>query len=193
MTQEALLVKDAVNGDMNSFKNLMDMYYPLILTFIMKMNVSKEDSEDITQEVFIKLYNNLYKYNEKWKFSTWIFKIAVNTYKNFRKKKRSIKETTDTDLVYDKSYNQDEFIENIHQKETIKKMLSSLNPDVHMAVELHYIYDFSFKEIGRIIKTSPEAVGMKIYRARNSLRKKYLDRSVDLWNAVTMKILSVNF
>ena len=180
MTQEALLVKDAVNGDMNSFKNLMDMYYPLILTFIMKMNVSKEDSEDITQEVFIKLYNNLYKYNEKWKFSTWIFKIAVNTYKNFRKKKRSIKETTDTDLVYDKSYNQDEFIENIHQKETIKKMLSSLNPDVHMSVELHYIYDFSFKEIGRIIKTSPEAVGMKIYRARNSLRKKYLDRSVDL-------------
>lgn len=79
--KEAMLVSNILSGDITSFEILMDMYRNRIYNFLLKMTFSKEDSEDMTQEVFVRAYNSLYQYNSKWCFSTWILKLQLTCLK----------------------------------------------------------------------------------------------------------------
>ena len=83
------LVNLVLIGSTESFSLLVDRYYKKILGFICKTGISREDAEDITQEAFIRAYNNLFRYDANWSFSTWIFRIAVNLTKNHQKRRRS--------------------------------------------------------------------------------------------------------
>ena len=122
---------------------------------------------------FFGVYNNLYRFNEKSKFSTWIFKIAINTLKDFKKKKRVMTQEIDENVLPSSNVSpQDEYIEREHQKETVKKLFGSLKPDVKTAMTLHFVHELSYEEVGRAMGISAEAVAMKIYRARKSISQK---------------------
>jgi len=69
----------------------MTLYQGKLFNFLLKMTSSREDAEEITQEVFIKVYNNLYKYNNRWSFSTWIYRIAINTLRSEYRKAKNVK------------------------------------------------------------------------------------------------------
>ena len=88
MDTDKTLVKQILNGKTELFTELVNRYYSKITSFIMKMNVSREDAEDLAQDVFVKVYNNLYKYDDRWQFSTWIFKVAINTLRDSKKRKQ---------------------------------------------------------------------------------------------------------
>ncbi|GAE90191.1 RNA polymerase sigma factor SigW [Acetivibrio straminisolvens JCM 21531] len=140
------------------------------------MTKSKEDTEDILQDVFVKVYNNLYKYNSNYRFSTWIYSITLNTIKSSLKK-RKLRTT---------GYYIDELIEDIpslesspellievkeHYKEIIE-IIDSLKEKQKTAFILRYIKDFSYKEIGKIMGISQEAAKMKVHRAKSILARK---------------------
>jgi RNA polymerase sigma-70 factor (ECF subfamily) len=90
LNQEGELVEKSLRGDMKSFETLVNLYKDKMYCFLFKMTLSKEDSDDLLQETFICVFKNLYKYNDKWKFSTWIYKIATNLLKNYWKKKEKL-------------------------------------------------------------------------------------------------------
>jgi len=173
METDKLLVRQVLNGNIESFEQLLNKYYHKIVTFIFKMGLLREDSEDITQEVFVKAYNNLYRYDEKWEFSTWLFNIAINSYKDFKKKKRPV--TTELLAEHETAigFNNEEPADKIHMRQVLKRMLVYLDTEVKSMLILHYFNGFSLKEIGNIYKTTPDAVKMKIYRARNKLAKTF--------------------
>ncbi|MFN3330657.1 MAG: RNA polymerase sigma factor, partial [Pyrinomonadaceae bacterium] len=75
---DAELVEMAIAGDENSFEEIVRRYQRSIASYVYKMIGDYETSLDITQEVFIKVYNNLTSYSSDYKFSTWIYKIAHN-------------------------------------------------------------------------------------------------------------------
>lgn len=104
MEKEAQLVSNVLNGDLKSFEVLMSMYRNRIYNFLYKMTLSREDSEDMAQEVFVRVYNNLYQYNSKWCFSTWIFKIAVNVFKTEYQKKKA-RESKNSQYILNSSIN----------------------------------------------------------------------------------------
>lgn len=168
-----MLVSDILNGDIKAFEMLMDMYRNRIYNFILKMTFSKEDSEDLTQEVFIRAYNNLYQYNSKWCFSTWLFKIAVNVFKtDYTKKKNRASEKFQGILNgHRPSDNMDPAIafENIETRTEILKMLDSLKVDQRAALVLKYVQGFSYKEIGEVMKMSPENAKVRVMRAKKLL------------------------
>ncbi len=87
MLDESILISNTLNGDIQSFALLVQAYQGQLYNFIYKMTKSKEDTEDILQDVFVKVYNNLYKYNNNYRFSTWIYSITLNTIKSSIKKK----------------------------------------------------------------------------------------------------------
>jgi len=172
MDADKQLVKRILNGDTECFNDLINKYFPRTVGFIYKMGVVREDAEDLAQEVFIKVYNNLYKYNESWKFSTWLFKIAVNTYKDFRKRKQPRTEEINENIPSGGA-SPEEYLDSVQRQESIRLMFSSLNDDVKSIMVLHYYQGLSLKEIGEIYRISPDAVKMKIFRARKQLSKKY--------------------
>lgn len=173
MDTDKVLVKQIIDGKSELFADLVNRYYPKVTAFIIKMNVNREDAEDLAQDVFVKVYNNLYKYNDNWQFSTWIFKIAINTLRDSKKKKHIKSEDIDDCLIKSKTFLPEEHIDNLHLRELIQKMFKSLEDDLKAMLILRYYHELSFKEIGQIFKKSPEAVKMKVLRARRKLSQVY--------------------
>jgi len=175
LEKDNLLVKRTLNGDTDAFSELVSIYQGRLYNFILKMSKSREDAEEIVQEVFIKIYNNLYKYNEKYCFSTWAYTIALNTFKSeYKKKKRHLHKEINEGLTYRETEESPEEIvmykENIDEMQTFLNTLSIENKAI---LVLKYVDDLSYKEIGEIFKISPEAAKMKIYRAKQTICKKY--------------------
>lgn len=173
MRTDKQLVDEILNGNFEYFTELVNKYYHRVNAFIRKMNVSREDAEDISQEVFIRVYNKLYQYNEGWSFSTWLFKIAVNTHKNFVRKKRIATEMLNDNLCAAEGDLPDKYVEDFQRQELVSSMLGELDEDTRAMIILHYFNDLTLKEIAKLYRTSPNAVKMKIFRARARISKAY--------------------
>src|SRR5690554_5776007 len=85
---EKEIIHSIKNGDIQSFKLLVEQHQQMVFRTIMGFVHVKEDAEDLTQEVFINAYQSLHYYQEKAAFSTWLYRIAVNTSLNFIQKNR---------------------------------------------------------------------------------------------------------
>jgi RNA polymerase sigma-70 factor (ECF subfamily) len=171
--EDNILIEYSLKGDIHAFGSLVNKYQNTIYSYLLKVCQSKEDAEDLTQEVFIKVYNNLYKFNYKCKLLTWIFKIAINTFKTeYRKRKKLFVLESDEVLAY-MSCDISDFPEQIYErKETLKEavdMLNKLDFEQKNALLLKYVHDFSHKEIGQILGISEAAVKMKVYRAKKNI------------------------
>lgn len=140
------------------------------------MTKSKEDTEDILQEVFVKVYNNLYKYNSNYCFSTWIYSITVNTLRStYKKMKRRPLSHFIDDLTEEISISDNcpELLMEVkeHYKEIVE-VIDSLKEKQKTAFILRCIKNFSYKEIGNIMGISQEAAKMKVHRAKSALAAK---------------------
>src|SRR5690606_30787943 len=95
-TKDLELVKLAVEKrDQQAFAKLMSRYKDSIFFMVLKMIHNRDDAEDITMESFSKAFNNIDRYDQRYAFSTWLFKIATNNCIDFMRKKRL--ETTSID------------------------------------------------------------------------------------------------
>lgn len=187
---EEALIQEILGGDMNSFERLVYLYKDKIYCFIYKMTSSKEDTEDVVQETFIRVFNNLYKYNSNWKFSTWIYRIAVNVLKNYWKKKKGIYtkelcQDTLKEIDYDTLNNpEDKYLVKEFYMEIIS-ILHQLDYNQKVVFFLRYIKDFSIEEISTIVGVSPGAVRTRIHRTR----KKICDQFKNLKEGVFYDVL----
>jgi len=87
MDRDIKIVKKVLNGEPQYFEELVSKYQGSIIRTCYKFVKNEQDAKDIAQEVFIKIYNNLSCYKEYSKFSTWIYRITVNTCLNHLRKK----------------------------------------------------------------------------------------------------------
>lgn len=167
------LIRKTLSGDVDAFGQLINNYEKRLYNFIFKMCLSREDTEEILQEAFIKIYKNLYKYNDKYSFSTWAYTIALNTFKSEAKKNRRFKffELDDkyVDLLNIKSP-EEAFIDKEELLGALER-INALKVDHRAVLILKYIDELSYKEIGDILKVSPDAAKMKVHRAKQILCK----------------------
>lgn len=180
MDTDEILISNILNGDTDSFSNLVLRYKDRIFAFLLKMTFSKDDAEELLQEVFINVYKNLYRYNSNWKFSTWIYKIAANSFKNYYKKKKRLSQLETIHDINDISTmlkSVEDCPEVVFERKedylSVVRIINSLKADQRIALVLKYIKGFSFKEIGEILNISPEAAKMKVQRAKESICKQY--------------------
>jgi RNA polymerase sigma-70 factor (ECF subfamily) len=166
------LVTSILNGNLDSFSILVSKYENRLFNFLLRLTSSREDSEEILQETFIRVYSYLYRYDSKWQFSTWIYSIAVNSFKDFyKKKKRRHTEYYD----YSSDYLQDSFtpIEDTYETkelyDKVVKLINGLKEDQRTALILKCIQGFSYNEIAKILDISPDNARMKVFRARQSI------------------------
>lgn len=170
---ETILVSKILKGDKDSFSSLVGIYQNQLYNFIYKLTYSKEDSEEILQDVFIKVYNNLYRYDSRYSFSTWIYRIAINTFKtSYRVKKRNsgcdYMDELSNDALID-FCSPDMLLESKESYLDIVRIINVLKEEQKIVFILRYVKNFSYKEIGEMIGLSPEAARMKAHRARNNL------------------------
>ena len=80
MNEENILIKKAQNGDMNAFRDLVEHYKKIIFYFAYDLTGNHHDAEDLSQEVFIKMFRSLQEFRGEAKLSSWLYRIAVNTW-----------------------------------------------------------------------------------------------------------------
>lgn len=170
-------------GDKGSFETLMKKYYARVQNFICRFVGNKNVAEDLTQEVFIRVYKKVSFYRPKGKFQTWLYEIAKNISLNeLRKNKRviiSLDESIEGDdnemkrqITDPNSSCPDKDILEKETQEVVKEAINALPPNQRMAVILRRYEDFSYGDIAKTMNCSPEAVKSLLSRARVTLKEK---------------------
>ncbi|MFO7294684.1 MAG: sigma-70 family RNA polymerase sigma factor [Clostridia bacterium] len=178
MSDEALLVEKAQNGDVLAFEELVSFYAKKIYNYCYRMTNNREDAEDLAQEVFIKVYRNLKSFKRDSRFSTWIYRIAYNTcVDRYRKSKKldtvSLNYGKDEDAVEIQLVSDDPLPEEeVIKKERYRKLqacIASLKPEYKTALILRDIQNYSYAEIAEILQVPLGTVKSHISRARAAL------------------------
>lgn len=180
-TSNVLLIKKAKDGDMRAFEELILLNEKMVFNVVLRMINNPEDAKDISQEVFIKVYKSLNNFNEKSAFSTWIYRVAVNTcIDEIRKRKKvniiSIDEETENgDCAIQKQYAdtsetpEERFIQN-EDKNQILNAVNELSNDHKTMIVLRDLHGLSYNEISEITGNTLGTVKSKIARARLQLK-----------------------
>ena len=154
------LVFDYLNGDDNALNILINRYLKHIYNFVYRFSRNIQDTEDISQETFFKVWKNLDKFKQGGKFKTWLFTIARNTAFDLLRKKRNFVfsdfENSDGDNFFEENIPdpeplQDELVSKIEEKKILDDALYKISPLYREVLILHYHEQFTFDEIGKIL------------------------------------------
>lgn len=181
-----LLIKDKIRqvkkGDQAAFEDVILFYQDKIYQHCYRMLGNAHEAEDIAQEAFIRAYINIHSYDERRKFSTWLYRIATNlTIDRLRKRKpdyyldAEVKGTDGLDmysqLAADEKLPEDQ-LEGLELQNYIQKQIAELPAKYRSIIMLRYLEDFSLQEISEILDIPIGTVKTRIHRGREALRKK---------------------
>jgi RNA polymerase sigma-70 factor (ECF subfamily) len=165
------------HGDKEKFGLLMARYDTKLSRYGKKFLSSKENIEDIVQDVFIKTFQNINNFDTSLKFSSWIYRIAHNAFVNgLKKQQRSALPHFDLDIFVSHTVYEDPVLEEREQeemKQMIEKGLDELKPKYKEAIILHFIEELSYKEISDILQIPIGTVGIRVMRGKEALKKVY--------------------
>ena len=178
------IIKLILQGDREKFSLLVERYQPMVFRTCMGFLHNKDDADDLTQDIFIRVYQSLPRFKYKSAFSTWLYRISINASLNKVRKSTGNPFIQSLDRIFGSGeYNHSEFnisdmenpesiiIKNEHV-EWVQKALDTLPENQRTAIILSKYDDLSQKEIAEIMNTTEGAVEALIQRAKANLRKK---------------------
>ena len=186
MEKDSVLIKKILHGNLKAFRYLIDSHQRLVAHIVYRIVSNSADQEEICQEVFIKVYQNLSSFKFESKFSTWIGRIAYNTTVNYiRKEKlplfddihtRTERESKmeDIDRMADiKSENPtpEEVVESIDRSMLIQKQIKNLPTPFRTILTLYHLEQMSYNEIGEIMNLPESTVKSYLFRGRKKLKE----------------------
>lgn len=166
------LVSQALQGDAQAFNVLVRRYYPKLTAFVTRRVGSQEEAEDLVQEIFLKVYLALNRFNPDLRFSTWLYRIAINaTIDHLRKKK--IREVSLSPSLSDTRRNPEEHLLGKERSQKFWKLYETLSEDFRIILELRHFAGLSYEAIGEILQIPLGTVKNRLFRARRALAKQW--------------------
>ena len=150
------LIPLVIKGDQIAYKVLVDRYQSFIFTLAFRLLKSREDAEEVAQDVFIKAYRSLADFKGGSKFSTWLYTITHNTgITHLRKKKQKIQSIDDESSFTQLENHPSDFkanqVEDKSRKAMVNSAIAKLSPDDAQIITLFYKGDQSLEEIAVIM------------------------------------------
>lgn len=182
--EDVLDARKAATGDVSAFERLVRKYEKYVCTTVYSVVRNYDDSLDIAQEVFLKLYHNIGSFKEESSFSSWLYRIAKNSALDFLRKERNTRQNIS--LVTESSDGEEVQMEiadtsdksspeaSMLQKERNELLYSALNElsDEHKEIILlRDINGYAYEEITGILGIEQGTVKSRLFRARENLRK----------------------
>jgi RNA polymerase sigma-70 factor (ECF subfamily) len=177
--EEGRLIQNARNGDLKAFEQLVERYQHRIHRFcFMMVRGRKQDAEDLTQEVFIKAYKGLKRFQPKARFYTWLYRIAVNTCIDHQRSpfwKRLVEKRVQQEGqifgLNRPSQTPEQQLERKEIADRITEALRQLSPKLSSAFLLKEREGFSYQEISEVLEVSVGTVKSRVFRGRTELSK----------------------
>ena len=174
-------IKQVLKGDQNAYADIVNLYQHKLYQICYRMLSNKQEAEDIAQEAFVRAYINLHSYDQKRKFSTWLYRIATNLcIDRIRKKKpdyyldAQVPGTDGLDMYSQIASDEklpEETVEQMELQERIQYEISRLPDKYRSVIVLKYIEELSLQEISEILDMPLGTVKTRIHRGREALRK----------------------
>lgn len=160
-------------GDTASFACLLDKYSRPVHSLILKMVRSREDAEELAQDVFLKAFRNLSSFKKECSFSTWIYRIAYNTAISALRKKKieflAIEEATLNNVSEEEVAHALGRTDNHDQLAMLDAALERLPPDERGIILLFYLKEKTIEEMMTITGLSTSNIKVKLHRIRKKL------------------------
>lgn len=178
MDKDLELINLYIHGDDGALKEIIEKYTPQIYNFIRRF-IGANEADDITQEVFIKVWKNLKKFNQnKSSFKTWIFTIARNTVIDFMRKKKNVlfssldsEDINFSETIKDESILPDEILQKLQDVDLLNSSLEKLPETYQTVLILHYQEEMTFDEISQVLGKPLNTVKNHHLRAILQLKK----------------------
>ena len=166
---DAYYIQQVKAGETNCFAYLVDKYSRSVYNLIAKTVGNREDAEELTQDVFLKVYGKLHTFQGNSSFSTWLYRIAYNeSISATRKHKPSF---TPIDSIQFGEMPEEENNKEL-TLQRLEQALSELNAEERAVILLFYTEEKSIREIAEITKTSESNTKTKLHRIRKKLEKR---------------------
>lgn len=167
-SEDNILVKQCLEGNKTAFEHLVDKYQKIILNVAYRFCKDLDLAHDITQSVFIKAYEKLDTFNERYKFFSWIYRIAVNESLNSLKQKKDEEDVEA--VIHSQEKNPEQAYLEVELSESIQKALMQLQPNYRIIIILKHFSHCSYKEIAEILDIPAKKVKSRLYSARQILK-----------------------
>ncbi len=180
-TEPLDLIAQARTGDTQAWGDLYREYAPAIFRFCRRALPTKEDAEDATMEIFMKLRDKLAQYDPSRSFTAWLYKVAANHCWDLlrRRKARHEKDMEDVDELPLEAPEPTQLERLIEERtsEEVRKALDKLGARARLALVMRYYSDMSYDEIADALGVRRPFVGVVLLRARHELRQALIDNS----------------
>lgn len=181
---DAALVRDFLHGKQHSFDSLVLRHQDMVFNICYRMLGDYDEADDCAQDIFLKVYRSLSGFRFESKFSTWLYRIAVNTCKNRlasvsrRRNRRMVRLAGDPDCdtpgldIRDSGASPSKVFEKKERERLIQGAIQSLPDTQRMVVVLRDVEGLSYDEISKLSGMNQGTVKSKLARARRKLREK---------------------
>ena len=177
------LVHACKEGDVDAFEQLVKRYDAKLLRIAQHITHNREDAEEAVQEAFFKAFRNLSSFQQKSKFSTWLFRITVNeSLMKLRRQRRAKEVSIDAgayaqepimaDEIADWAPNPEQLYGRFELRNILRKQLQELPPSLRVTFILRDIEGLSTEETAEVLNVTVDAVKARLWRARLDLRER---------------------
>ncbi|MBN1398186.1 MAG: sigma-70 family RNA polymerase sigma factor [Bacteroidetes bacterium] len=170
---EDLYLRLVLEGNASKFSYFVDKYKGMAFSIAFRIVDNREDAEEIVQDAFLKAFRSLDKFRRDSKFSTWFYRIVVNSSLSRARNKRPELSNIDAedidDVVVESVESAYRSLDLLDQKKFVNQALEELSIEDRLLLTLYYLNENSIDEITEITDITQNNVKMKLHRARNKM------------------------
>lgn len=178
------LIEKSIGGREDGFEELVRRYQRPITAYVYRMLNNYDASLDVTQEVFIKVYNSLRRYSSEYKFSTWLYRIAHNAAIDYMRKNSVSQQSIEAEnadgsfqlQIESPNPTPEQERERSEWRTEIESVVKCLPTGYRELISLRHGQDLSYDEIAEITNLPLGTVKNRLFRAREMMREIFADR-----------------
>ena len=170
------IISKILQGEQALFAQLVERYQNYVFTLVMRFTDSREDAEEIAQDVFVKSYRSLADFRGESKFSTWLYTVVRTSCITFLRKRRLDTTSLDNEKTFMQLESKESgfkanLVEQKSRHAMVNEAIRMLSPNDGQLITLFYKGEQSLEEIGKIMGLDPNTVKVKLHRARHRLKE----------------------
>ncbi len=180
--EDTAMVKAVLDGDSTAYRGLVEKYQNRVYSMVYGMIRNREDARDLTQEAFVKAFNNLQSFRLEASFYTWLYRIAMNVTIDFtrRRKRREVAgfeegiASRDADGGIDEIHHRESPSRNLERKQLYARIMDALEklpPDQKQVIILRELEHLSYREIAEVMGIPEGTVMSRLFYARKKMQK----------------------
>lgn len=171
---EAALIEQLRRQEADAFTFIYERHKTQIYNYLYRLSGSRELADDLTHDTFLSAYESLPKLRPDSNITPWLYRIASNRFRDVLRRKKVISWLPWGDTPREDAATATRAdVESLPEREAVQAVLNSMKPDYAMCLMLRLAEGFSSEETARILGVTPEAVRMRLSRARQMFKAAY--------------------